>query len=365
VGAAIEMRSIAVFLFARLLVFSFFLFLCSGAPTSPPSTNTTTTAAATLSAASGAPPAAGKPHTPDALAVSPTHPHGSEHSLPPIAQTASSASVDEKDIAVDATASNDSFSYLTHPTWYLIIIVALVSFGPARRFLKWGMGDQLDFLWGRIVKLRKRVRKSPSAGDLLNSVEVSSPKSSASSSVELQEITKRFTPSIHREKKTSLNYILNDSAIQQISDVLPNPINTMDWILLYNSYEHGQSLSSFLRRVARAGPTVCIFKDSNRYIFGAYISQSWCKSSSYFGTGESFVMTIAPQFAVYRWSKTNSYFAYVSDENLGIGGGNNFAIWLDVHLRKGSSMSCQTFDSPCLASATEFDCFGVEVYGFT
>jgi len=272
--------------------------------------------------------------------------------------------MDGKDIAGDVIASGNSPSYLPRLAWYLIIVVVLLSFGPARRFLKWGLGDQLDLLWGRIVKLRKRLRKSPSS-ELLNSVEVCSPKLSTSSSVELQEMTKRFMPSIHREKKASLNYILNDAAIQQISSVLPNPINAMDWVLLYNSYEHGQSLSCFMRRVAGAGPTVCIFKDSNRYIFGAYISQSWCKSSSYFGTGESFVMTIAPQFAVHRWSKTNSYFAHASDDNLGIGGGNNFAIWLDVHLRKGSSMSCQTFDSPCLASATEFDCFGVEVYGFT
>ena len=42
----------------------------------------------------------------------------------------------------------------------------------------------------------------------------------------------------------------------------------------------------------------------------------------------------------------------------------NFALFLDGDLDTGSSGECDTFDSPCLASAEQFHCTDCELYSF-
>jgi hypothetical protein len=45
------------------------------------------------------------------------------------------------------------------------------------------------------------------------------------------------------------------------------------------------------------------------------------------------------------------------------GGGGGFAFMLDGDLQFGSSSSnCETFDSPCLASSEEFECYRCNLF---
>lgn len=59
----------------------------------------------------------------------------------------------------------------------------------------------------------------------------------------------------------------------------------------------------------------------------------------------------------------NDYFQFVNAQRgLGVGGAGHWAISLDEALQRGSSGACDTFGSPCLASAEEFDIAAVEVW---
>ena len=63
------------------------------------------------------------------------------------------------------------------------------------------------------------------------------------------------------------------------------------------------------RNVELRAPTLILVKDENYATFGAYCSAPWEPHPSYFGTGESFVFSVRPEFEVYRWSPDmNHYF---------------------------------------------------------
>jgi hypothetical protein len=67
----------------------------------------------------------------------------------------------------------------------------------------------------------------------------------------------------------------------------------------------------------------------------------------------------------YGWSQKNDLFQSMRwGEGIVIGAGNNNAIRLNPDFSHGSSGASATFDSPCLASAQDFECLYVEIWGF-
>ena len=52
-------------------------------------------------------------------------------------------------------------------------------------------------------------------------------------------------------------------------------------------------------------------------------------------------------------------------QGLGVGGAGHFALWLDNDLFEGSSNSCLTFASPCLASKSDFHVSALELWQIT
>jgi hypothetical protein len=67
----------------------------------------------------------------------------------------------------------------------------------------------------------------------------------------------------------------------------------------------------------------------------------------------------------YGWSQKNDMFQSMRwGEGIVIGAGNNNAIRLNPDFSNGCSGASATFDSPCLASAQDFECLYVEVWGF-
>jgi hypothetical protein len=67
---------------------------------------------------------------------------------------------------------------------------------------------------------------------------------------------------------------------------------------------------------------------------------------------------------LYRWSGRNGYFQLGSGESLAVGGGGAYALKVDDELLKGRSGACETFDSPRLAEAEEFEVLHVELWAF-
>lgn len=125
---------------------------------------------------------------------------------------------------------------------------------------------------------------------------------------------------------------------------------------------NGVSLKTFYAKCAGPDPIVVLVRDGGKAVFGCYTSVPWKSATHYYGNGEGFVFTLAPKFDVFKWSRTNSFFQLGSSDSIAVGGGGKFALFLDSMFERGSSGPCATYNSPCLASADQFDIIVVEAY---
>jgi hypothetical protein len=176
---------------------------------------------------------------------------------------------------------------------------------------------------------------------------------------------------------------MSHSMIEQIYGVLPDILSIRDFRMVFSLIHHGASLDRYtpfsslssiilllcVRRMFSmghdVGPCILIIKDEAGFVFGAFTGESWRRGEPrYYGTRETFLFSLRPSFAVYKWSFKNSFFQLARDDGIAIGGGNHFGIWLDSNLRNGSSLECQTFDSPSLSSQMDFRCMALELWAF-
>ena len=162
-----------------------------------------------------------------------------------------------------------------------------------------------------------------------------------------------------------------DQMIQScLISALPSRFRRSAWTLKYSSKRDGISLHSLYRAVRHSPATVLAVRDTNGYCFGAFSTEVWSTQNAnrYFGTGESFVFAIEKDgddtVTCFSWSGKNDYFQIAKSESLGVGGGSNYALWIDEDFTRGISGSyCETYNSECLASGEDFYVLNVEIYG--
>jgi len=157
------------------------------------------------------------------------------------------------------------------------------------------------------------------------------------------------------------SHCLESGDLDRLREHLPIRFRHFNWHLLYSKIHHGVSINTFYLRTANMGPTVMVCRDSNDQVFGAYVSASWHISTSYYGTGETFVFSVSPEFRVHNWTRANNMFVLSKANFLSIGAGGHAAFWIDDDFHNGSSGVCATFDSPCLASKEMFTCMSLYV----
>jgi hypothetical protein len=62
-------------------------------------------------------------------------------------------------------------------------------------------------------------------------------------------------------------------------------------------------------------------------VFGAFVTHPWYRSEKFYGSGETFLFSISPTEAAYKWQTGNQYyFQRASDSSMTIGGGNGYAL---------------------------------------
>jgi hypothetical protein len=168
-------------------------------------------------------------------------------------------------------------------------------------------------------------------------------------------------PKLHGESK-----ILNQNNLKQIWRYLPFRLKIKDWSLLYSDAVHGASLSTFYRKIEGKGPTVLLIKDTGGYVFGAYITEEWKKSDSFYGLGENFLFSLEPTPHVYYWTKQNDFFHISNEEFFAFGGGKagKYGLYVDKELHKGTSEITDTFLNRPLASKEHFSISVIEVWTF-
>ena len=112
-------------------------------------------------------------------------------------------------------------------------------------------------------------------------------------------------------------------------------------------------------------PILMAIEDTNGNVFGALTSRSFRLSDHFYGTGESFLFRLYPEFEVFRWTGKNQYFIRTDTENLTIGSGDGkFGIWLDSDLYHGRSERCLTYNNEPLSSECDFFVKTLECWSF-
>jgi hypothetical protein len=109
-----------------------------------------------------------------------------------------------------------------------------------------------------------------------------------------------------------------------------------------------------------------IVKDSGGAVFGVILTQPLqFNEDKYYGNGTICVFSFnSGYFQLYRAVHVNNYYLLSNKNMLAVGGGGEFAIYLDCDLNHGSSGQCATFDSPCLSSKNLFICVECELFAF-
>ena len=162
--------------------------------------------------------------------------------------------------------------------------------------------------------------------------------------------------------------ILQKNQTLELQKVLPLHLQMLDWSLLYASNRDGYNLETFHRLAENEGPTLLVVADTAGHVFGGFNSVSWerpkSKAGHIFGTGESFVFTVLPEFRHYPWTGLNSEFVMTKHDCIAFGGGGNFALTLDERFQRGSSDVSETFHNNILGNAAVFDIVSVELWKF-
>eukprot|EP00246_Nothoceros_aenigmaticus_P017572 TRINITY_DN86_c0_g2_i1.p1 TRINITY_DN86_c0_g2~~TRINITY_DN86_c0_g2_i1.p1 ORF type:complete len:368 (-),score=63.36 TRINITY_DN86_c0_g2_i1:750-1853(-) len=177
-----------------------------------------------------------------------------------------------------------------------------------------------------------------------------------------------FVPPEQLPGMSEASVLLTDDFRSFIYSALPTLAQGRTWVLLYSTRIHGMSLLTLYRRThVLESPYLLVAADSEGTVFGGLLPATLdpTPKRKYQGSSESFVFTnVSDRPKVFRPTGMNRYFVLCTNESLAFGGGGHFALNLDSELLNGSSGSCDTYGSYCLASSEEFTLKDVELWGF-
>eukprot|EP01017_Pseudomicrothorax_dubius_P018781 TRINITY_DN20718_c0_g1_i1.p1 TRINITY_DN20718_c0_g1~~TRINITY_DN20718_c0_g1_i1.p1 ORF type:complete len:167 (+),score=20.82 TRINITY_DN20718_c0_g1_i1:64-564(+) len=146
---------------------------------------------------------------------------------------------------------------------------------------------------------------------------------------------------------------------------LPSFYKTKSWSLAYSRTRDGTSLHSLYRNLKNVRENVLVLRDSKGVIFGAFCTEAWIPSRSFFGTGETFLFTFGEKndhIEVFHWSSKNLFFMFADFDGFGLGADPDFGLFVDKELLKGRSARCATYENAILASAFEFEISKLEIW---
>lgn len=157
---------------------------------------------------------------------------------------------------------------------------------------------------------------------------------------------------------------IDEYFIQLITPSLPYVHRDAKFNLIFSTRLHGTSLNTLYRLCKGHSTTILVVKDSTGCIFGGFSTEPWNSvSSTFFGSGESFLFSYKPNFCVYSWTRANRYFQLATKKYLAMGGGlGGYGLWLDDELFHGASDVSNTFLNRKLSQSNVFECKVLEVW---
>ncbi|XP_065837137.1 GTPase-activating protein skywalker-like isoform X2 [Oscarella lobularis] len=167
--------------------------------------------------------------------------------------------------------------------------------------------------------------------------------------------------------------ISSQSQFQLLWSWLPARSQVLRPTCLFDTKEHGYSLQTLYRKCGSNYPLLLLVKTSKEEFLGAFVSveiEGNVDKFHYFGTGETFLFSLAADPVKYEWRESHpqSYFVAGDSSCFAIGGGGKgYGLWLDRELNRGMSCLCDTFCNDSLCSTGVDGYFlitSVEVYSF-
>jgi len=160
---------------------------------------------------------------------------------------------------------------------------------------------------------------------------------------------------------------LTEEEIQKIREALPERHYWDTWNLAYSTAKHGISMNTFHTKVKEKAPMILLVEDDKKYVFGGYVADNWqMNKKGHYGSGESFLFKVRPEFKIFKWANKNNYFMLNDKDFIALGGGGaGFGLWLDSEFDHGSSVSCDTFLNEPLASEVDFKAVMFEAWVVT
>ena len=162
------------------------------------------------------------------------------------------------------------------------------------------------------------------------------------------------------------NFILTPTYFKILEKQVPLRFQGNAIKLIYKLQYDGASCTTLIEKSRGMNTGLLVIKDAGNGIFGGYLTESLKYTQRYYGSGESFVFSFSSitQAKIYPWSKLNSYFIHSDETHIGMGGGGSFAFYIDSDLNDGYSGDCKTYNSECLATTGDFQCYDVELWSF-
>jgi hypothetical protein len=242
--------------------------------------------------------------------------------------------------------------------------------------------SELWALTGKNVAQRKNTKRRSNSMSGENSRSRANSKVSVPDDETSLDIANKREPTLRANEPGSPllmdSYIMEFEHVSNIVPHLPLQYKEYSWKCAYSLVRDGKSYATLYKKIKGHQGSLLIIKDSGGHIFGGFARQPWSMNNEgYYGTGETFVFTLEPSVCVYKWSEKNSLFMMLDDSAIAMGGGGSFAIYLDNNLYYGTSGSCETFNSPSLASSpasksnddkvkdsSKFVCVDLEIWVF-
>nr|XP_039268739.1 TBC1 domain family member 24-like [Styela clava] len=99
--------------------------------------------------------------------------------------------------------------------------------------------------------------------------------------------------------------IVDETLFSKLYCWLPERISILRPTLLFSTNKDGYSLEAFFRASDERTPSILLIKTTEGSVLGAYLTADWTERktdpNAYFGTGETFLFTLSPEYKKYNW----------------------------------------------------------------
>eukprot|EP01064_Diplonema_japonicum_P016986 TRINITY_DN25048_c0_g1_i1.p1 TRINITY_DN25048_c0_g1~~TRINITY_DN25048_c0_g1_i1.p1 ORF type:complete len:260 (+),score=45.85 TRINITY_DN25048_c0_g1_i1:55-834(+) len=159
---------------------------------------------------------------------------------------------------------------------------------------------------------------------------------------------------------------------KRVSAALPPRFKRSSWEEVYNSARNGFSPKVFFKTVEKVKESILVVRDSADNIFGAFTTDGYKKTDSFYGSGETFLFNICREtnqlHSYLSAGENNSYIHVASSGAIYFGGPVDSsptvnALYIAPNLQGGTTAACPTFANPPLVTHTpkDKDTFSFEI----